>query len=55
MSSEEAFHRAYGYQEFDITELSLSNTMNLVAKSLNLRAYRKDRPLRNVIACQRGY
>src|SRR5262249_37439702 len=26
------FHRAFRFQEFDITELSLSNTMNLVAK-----------------------
>ena len=32
MSPEEAFHRAFRHQEFDITELSLSNTMNLVAK-----------------------
>ncbi len=32
MSPEEAFHRAFRYQEFDITELSLSNYMNLVAK-----------------------
>jgi hypothetical protein len=55
MSSEEAFPRAYGYQEFDITELLLSNTMNLVPKSLNLRAYREGRPLRNVIDWQRGY
>jgi 4,5-dihydroxyphthalate decarboxylase len=31
MSPEEAF-RAFRYQEFDITELSLSNTMNLIAK-----------------------
>src|SRR5260370_21979354 len=32
MSREEASHRAFRYQEFDITELSLSNYMNLVAK-----------------------
>lgn len=32
MSPEKAFHRAFRYQEFDITELSLSNTMKLVAK-----------------------
>ncbi len=32
MSPEEAFHRAFRYQEFDITELSLSNYMNVTAK-----------------------
>jgi 4,5-dihydroxyphthalate decarboxylase len=35
MSPEEAFHRAFHYQEFDITELSLSNSMALVAKGAN--------------------
>ena len=35
MSPEEAFHRAFRYQEFDITELSLSNTMASVAKGTN--------------------
>jgi 4,5-dihydroxyphthalate decarboxylase len=35
MSPEEAFHRAFRYQEFDITELSLSNSMALVAKGTN--------------------
>jgi len=32
MSPEEAFHRAFKFQEFDITELSMSSYMNLVAK-----------------------
>src|SRR5204863_203284 len=35
MSPEEAFHRAFHYQEFDITELSLSNSMALIAKGAN--------------------
>lgn len=32
MSPEEAFHRAFRYQEFDITELSLSNYMSQIAR-----------------------
>lgn len=32
MSPEEAFHRAFKFQEFDITELSMSSYMNQVAK-----------------------
>lgn len=32
MAPEEAFHRAFRYQEFDITELSLSNYMNVTAR-----------------------
>jgi 4,5-dihydroxyphthalate decarboxylase len=32
MSPEEAFHRAFRFQEFDITELSLSNYMNVTAR-----------------------
>src|SRR5207249_1746153 len=35
MSPEEAFHRAFRYQEFDITDLSLSNSMALIAKGAN--------------------
>jgi 4,5-dihydroxyphthalate decarboxylase len=34
MSPEEAFHRAFRFQEFDITELSLSNYMNVTAKGV---------------------
>src|ERR1700751_2349878 len=33
MSPEEAFHRAFRYQEFDITELSLSNYMSQIARA----------------------
>ncbi len=32
MSPEEAFHRAFRHQEFDVTELSMSSTMVLVAE-----------------------
>ena len=32
MSPEEAFHRAFKFQEFDISELSMSSYMNQVAK-----------------------
>ena len=32
MSPEEAFHRAFKFQEFDITELSMSSYMNQVSK-----------------------
>ena len=32
MAPEEAFHRAFRYQEFDITELSLSNYMSQIAR-----------------------
>jgi 4,5-dihydroxyphthalate decarboxylase len=35
MPPEEAFHRAFRFQEFDITELSLSNYMNTVARGTN--------------------
>ena len=35
MSPEEAFHRAFRYQEFDITELSLSNYMSQIARGTN--------------------
>src|SRR5437588_9236300 len=35
MSPEETFHRAFRYQEFDITELSLSYSMALIAKGAN--------------------
>ena len=32
MSPEEAFHRAFKYQEFDITELSMSSYMNVQSR-----------------------
>src|SRR5947209_12101912 len=35
MPPEEAFHRAFRYQEFDITELSLSNYMSQIARGTN--------------------
>lgn len=35
MPPEEAFHRAFRHQEFDITELSLSNSMAAVARGTN--------------------
>lgn len=35
MSPEEAFHRAFRFQEFDITELSLSNYMNVTARAIS--------------------
>jgi 4,5-dihydroxyphthalate decarboxylase len=35
MSPEEAFHRAFRYQEFDITERSLSNYMSQIARGTN--------------------
>lgn len=35
MAPEEAFHRAFRYQEFDITELSLSNYMNVTARGIS--------------------
>jgi 4,5-dihydroxyphthalate decarboxylase len=34
MAPEEAFHRAFRFQEFDITELSLSNYMNVTARGI---------------------
>ena len=33
MSPEEAFHRAFKYQEFDITELSMSSYMNVQSRA----------------------
>lgn len=35
MAPEEAFHRAFRFQEFDITELSLSNYMNVTARGIS--------------------
>ncbi len=35
MSPEEAFHRAFRFQEFDITELSLSSQMNALDRGAN--------------------
>jgi 4,5-dihydroxyphthalate decarboxylase len=32
MSPEEAFHRAFKYQEFDVTELSMSSYMNVLSR-----------------------
>jgi 4,5-dihydroxyphthalate decarboxylase len=34
MPPEEAFHRAFRFQKFDITELSLSNYMNVTARGI---------------------
>ncbi len=35
MSPEEAFHRAFGHQEFDVTELSMSSYMSQVSQGIN--------------------
>ncbi len=35
MTPEEAFHRAFKFQEFDVTELSMSSYMNQVAEGVN--------------------
>jgi 4,5-dihydroxyphthalate decarboxylase len=35
MSPEEAFHRAFEYQEFDVTELSMSSYMSQVSRGIN--------------------
>ena len=45
MPPEEAFHRAFKYQEFDVTELSMSSYMNVP---------RGGTQVRSALRCERG-